>query len=177
MILDFTWEFLTPLVGSLHGRDKKSVATSRVGGVTTQRLRHLDLLLHAPWSVKIDASDGFPLAEPMTVRIPSATAYIAQKILVRPKRPPQERAKDLLYIHDTIEVFGRSLRTLREEWRNTFRQQSHTKAVRTVERAGSVIFGHVDDISREAALMAAGRKLSADEILEVCRSVWKQIFE
>jgi hypothetical protein len=173
----FYVEFLTPLVGSVHGRDKKSAATVRVGGVTTQRLRHLDLLLHAPWSVKIDESDGFPLANPMTVRIPSATAYIAQKVLVRQKRNAEERAKDLLYIHDTIELFGRSLPSLSEEWRNTFRQQLHAKAVRTIERAGSVIFGHVDDISREAALMAMGRRLSADEILEVCRTGWKQIFE
>jgi len=173
----FYAEFLTPLVGSMHSRDKKSAATVRVGGVATQRLRHLDLLLHAPWFVKIGASNGFPLAHPMTVRIPSATAYIAQKVLVRQKRSAEERAKDLLYIHDTIELFGRSLPSLHEEWRNTFQQQLHPKAVRTIERAGSVIFSHVDDISREAALMATGRRLPADEILEVCRAGWKQIFE
>jgi hypothetical protein len=111
----------------------------------------------------------------MTVRIPSATAYIAQKVLVRQKRSAEERAKDLLYIHDTIELFGRSLPSLHEEWRNTFRLQLHAKAVRTIERAGSVIFGRVDDVSREAALMATGRRLSADEILEVCRTGWKKI--
>ncbi len=173
----FYAEFLTPLVGSMHGRDKKSTATVRVGGVTTQRLRYLDLLLHAPWLVKIHDSNGFSLAHAMTVRIPSAAAYIAQKILVRQKRTTEDRAKDLLYIHDTIELFGRSLPRLHEDWTNTFRQQLHAKAVHTIERAGSVIFGEVDDISREAALMATGRSLSADEILEVCRSGWKQIFE
>jgi Nucleotidyltransferase len=161
----------------MHGRSKKSTATVRVGGVTTQRLRHIDLLLHAPWFVKIDDSNGFPLAHPTTVRVPSAIAYIAQKILVRQKRAAEGRAKDLLYIRDTIELFGRSLPMLHKDWTNTFRQQLHAKAVRTIERAGSVIFGQVDDISREAALMATGRSLSADEILEVCRSGWKQIFE
>jgi len=173
----FYAEFLAPLVGSMHGRDKKSAATVRVGGVTTQKLRHLDLLLHAPWFVKIGNSNGFPLAHPMTVRIPSATAYVAQKVLVRQKRGADERAKDLLYIHDTIELFGRSLPRLQEEWRNTFRPKLHANAVGTIERAGSVIFGHVDDTSREAALVATGRGLSADEILEVCRTGWKKIFE
>lgn len=89
----------------------------------------------------------------------------------------EERAKDLLYIHDTIELFGRSLPILGEEWRNAFRRQLHATVVRTIERARSASFARVDDTSREAALMATGRKLSADELLEICRIAWKQIFE
>jgi hypothetical protein len=44
----FYAEFLTPLVGSMHSRDKKSAPTVRVGGVTTQRLRHLGAVQFQP---------------------------------------------------------------------------------------------------------------------------------
>jgi hypothetical protein len=59
----FYAEFLTPVVGSLDSRRGKRNATTRIAGVTSQRLRHVDLLLAAPWSVNLSASDGFPFAE------------------------------------------------------------------------------------------------------------------
>jgi hypothetical protein len=64
----FYAEFLTPLIGSQYDRKGTAKATGRVGGVTSQKLRHLDLLLDMPWHVELDESKGFPLAPPKRLR-------------------------------------------------------------------------------------------------------------
>ena len=42
----FYVEFLAPLAGGHHDREGKRQATVQIAGVTSQRLRHVDLLLH-----------------------------------------------------------------------------------------------------------------------------------
>jgi hypothetical protein len=46
-------------VGSAHERGGKSKATTQLGGVVSQNLRHLELLLHAPWTVILSRASGF----------------------------------------------------------------------------------------------------------------------
>jgi Nucleotidyltransferase len=58
---EFYAEFLTPLVGSARERGCKSKGTIQLGGVVSQNLRHLELLLHAPWTVILSRASGFPL--------------------------------------------------------------------------------------------------------------------
>lgn len=41
---------------------------------------------------------------------------MAQKVLVHSKRSREDRAKDTLYIHDTLEAFGARLADLHTEW-------------------------------------------------------------
>ncbi len=55
----FYAEFLTALMGSVQKRDKNADSTIRIAGVTSQKLRYLDLLLHSPWTVTLDQSKGF----------------------------------------------------------------------------------------------------------------------
>src|SRR5437660_3286631 len=131
----FYAEFLTPLMGSVQKRDKKAGSTTRIAGVTSQKLRYLDLLLQSPWFVTLDESNGFPVSKPTDVRIANPASYMAHKLLIHSMRPPNERAKDILYIHDTIEVFGSSLERLREEWKNRVRQDLHKNALRMIETA------------------------------------------
>jgi hypothetical protein len=45
----FYAEFLTPLIGSEYDRDRKRKATAEIAGITSQQLRHMELLLHHPW--------------------------------------------------------------------------------------------------------------------------------
>jgi hypothetical protein len=40
--------------------------------------------------------------------------YLVQKILIHERREMGNRAKDLLYLHDTIEVFGSALPELKK---------------------------------------------------------------
>src|SRR5580658_2404799 len=51
----FYAEFLTPLVGSENDRKHKRKATKEVAGITSQQLRHIELLLHCPWSIDFES--------------------------------------------------------------------------------------------------------------------------
>jgi len=110
----FYAEFLTPLIGGAIKRGGKRDATTQIAGVSAQKLRHLELLLDAPWEVMIVPVNGYPTAGDQRVYVPSAAAFLAQKILIHDKRDRADKAKDILYIHDTIQTFGGNLPAIRE---------------------------------------------------------------
>ncbi|MBZ5639522.1 MAG: hypothetical protein LAO51_12315 [Acidobacteriia bacterium] len=188
----FYAEFLTPLVGSDHKRDGSPDVTIRIGGISAQKLRHLDLLLTAPWSVSLGPSNGFPFSSAADVRIPNPASYLAQKILIHSKRKPDERAKDVLYIHDTIETFGRSLSEVHREWTGNVKRVLNKKATRVVERAAEAMFAevtdkHVESVrgylrGRKGALSAGFRRAThpATHVTIVCpaslRGGWQDEF-
>ena len=124
----FYAEFLTPLIGSAYARGGKKSATTRIAGVASQRLRHVDLLLRSPWTVVLSASDGFPFAEGKHVLVAKPVSFLAQKVLVLTKRNRSERAKDVLYIHDTFETFGARITDLRAAWINKISSTLHAEA-------------------------------------------------
>lgn len=172
----FYAEFLTPLEGSELKRGGRRDETTHVAGVFVQKLRHLDLLLKAPWEVEVGAANGYPTRGIRHVRLPNAAAFLAQKILIHGKRDRTDRAKDVLYIHDTIETFGRNLPAIREEWKMKVRPALHARAARQVEHAGIAFFRETNDTIREAALIGTGRNLSPEMVREVCIYGWQQIF-
>lgn len=104
----FYAEFLTPLTGSEYDRGNKRKATLEVGGVPTQRLRYLELLLQHPWQayVRAESFSGHVL-------VANPDSFLAQKVLTHERRDRDDRAKDILYIHDTLQVFGARLGELR----------------------------------------------------------------
>jgi hypothetical protein len=172
----FYAEFLTPLKGSEVKRGGRRDATTSIAGVSVQKLRHLEVLLGFPWEVMIAAANGYPTPGARQVRVPNPAAFLAQKILIRDKRNLAKRAKDVLYIHDTIETFGGSLPAIRDEWKSKVRSTLHANAVRQIERAADAYFREVDDALREAARIATGRNLTAEMVREVCDFGWRQIF-
>jgi hypothetical protein len=172
----FYAEFLTPLIGGAYARGGKRNATTRIAGVASQRLRHVDLLLRAPWTVVLSASDGFPFAEGKTVLVANPVSFLAQKLLVHAKRNRSERAKDILYIHDTFETFGAHIPELRAEWINKLRSTLHARSVKFVEHAADAFFGGTSDPVREASRTALERALSPEAIREVCSFGFKQVF-
>jgi hypothetical protein len=107
----FYAEFLTPLVGGEYDRNHKRKATIEVAGIASQQLRHIDLLLKHPWSIDFEL-EGFAAQ----IQIANPVSYLAQKILIHAKRSRGDRAKDILYLRDTLEVFGARLPELRELW-------------------------------------------------------------
>lgn len=173
----FYAEFLTPLFGPEHGRDGKLKATRRIAGVVSQQLRHLEILLLAPWSVNLMRANGFPVQKPMPVRIANPASFLAHKILIHDKRKREAFAKDILYIHDTIEVFGPRLDELNHEWTSELKARIHANAARKVQRAATHLFGEVNDAIREAAQMTGSRKLSAEAVRESCNFGLARIFE
>ena len=58
----------------------------------------------------------------MWFKIANPTAFIVQKLLIRDKRDKDHLAKDVLYIHDTIELFGAQLEKLNGLWRDSVHQ-------------------------------------------------------
>jgi hypothetical protein len=172
----FYAEFLTPLIGSEYGRGGKRNATSQVGGVSSQKLRYVEILLIRPWSVHLDSAQGYAFAKAKWVQVANPASFLAQKILIQDARGQNDRAKDVLYIHDTIETFGGNLADLREEFTNHIRPKLHVRRVRKVTAAADALFGEVNDSIREAVLMATGRMLSAEALVETCHAGLRKIF-
>jgi hypothetical protein len=172
----FYAEFLTPLVGSEHGRGGTRKATSEVGGISSQQLRYVDILLVSPWKVGLGQENGYPFKEVKHVQIANPASFLAQKILIQGERCRKDRAKDILYIHDTIETISGNLGELRELFAKEIRSLLHPRRVRELAGAADALFGRVDDTIRGSALMASGRKLNGEAIIETCRAGLKEIF-
>ena len=171
----FYAEFLTPLFGADEGRDGKPKATKRIAGVVSQQLRHLEMLLDDPWTVEIGEHNGYPVASSKQVRIANPVGFLAHKILIRSKRTRQKFAKDILYIHDTLETFGAQLEELSAEWNTKVKRRIHPKNSRKIERAAEELFGEVSDEIREAARIDAARNLSPEAVRERCNFGLRQI--
>ena len=108
----FYVEFLTPLVGSEYDRDNRRKATLEVAGVTSQRLRFIDLLLNRPWIIELSAGEFSG-----RVHVANPANFVVQKLLIHDRRDTDDRARDILYIHDTLKLFGSRLPELRTEWK------------------------------------------------------------
>ena len=174
----FYAEFLTPLKGSGYKRNGASDTTTRVAGVSSQKLRYLDVLLEQPWSVQLDRSTGYPSDTKTKIWIPNAVTFIIQKLLIHNKREPKHRAKDVLYIHDTIENFGNSLSTLNALWRGELKIRLGDSVAVKVESAITEMFSRTTDAIRDSAEISrsAGRELRPDELREVCHAGMGMIF-
>jgi hypothetical protein len=172
----FYAEFLAPLSGSGYRRDGSPDATATVGGVTAQKLRHVDMLLHTPLTVTLTAAAGVPVAAPIDVRLANPVAFIAQKLLIRDGRKPPKRAQDLLYIHDTIELFGASLDDLRSLWLDHVRPTLHQNHAASVERLAGAVGREITDDIREAARMPQDRALTPEGLRQVLAAGLAAVF-
>ena len=123
----FYAEFLSPLVGSEYDRRGKRKATQEVGGISSQLLRYIEILMISPWKVQLGRENGYPFSPKRKVQIANPTSFLAQKILIHEDRVYKDRAKDLLYIHDTIEVFSESLEALRNIFQTDVAPKLHPR--------------------------------------------------
>lgn len=173
----FYVEFLAPLKGSGVRRDGSDDATIAAAGVSAQKLRHLDVLLVAPWNLALTANEGIPVSETATVLVANPVSYMAQKLLIHPERRGIKKAQDILYLNDTLELFGARMDALRECWLAEVRPTLTGKQTDAVARTIVDVFGAVTDSTREAAQIPAGRRLSAREIQLRCSVGLRQLFE
>jgi hypothetical protein len=169
-------EFLTPLVGSEYDRKGKRKVTQKVSGVSSQQLRYIEVLLISPWKIKLGETNGYPFDPPKRIQVANPTSFLAQKILIHHERDYKDRAKDLLYMHDTVELFSEHIGELREIYKKDIQPQLHANCTAELGRAADGLFGKVTDAIREAALMAAGRKLGAEALAETCRAGLNETF-
>jgi hypothetical protein len=120
--------------------------------------------------------NGYPLTPQKKIQVSNPSSFLAQKILIHNERDRRDRAKDLLYMHDTIEVFSEHLGELRRIYTTELQPGLHANRAAELKEAADELFGKVNDAIREAALMATGRKLSAEALAETCRAGLKEIF-
>ena len=172
----FYAEFLAPLEGSEYDRSGKRKATKEVSGISSQLLRYIEILLISPWKVELSEENGYAISPKRSVQIANPASFLAQKILIHEQRDYKDRAKDLLYMHDTVELFSETLDELQKLFRGTVAPKLHPRRLAEIEGAADKFFGKVDDTIREGALMAPGRKLSPERLAETARAGLREIF-
>ena len=170
----FYAEFLTPLIGSGLKRDGKPDATISIAGVTAQKLRHLEILFIEPWVIKIGPDQGFPLASTVDLQVANPASFIVQKLLIQQERKPAKRAQDVLYIHDTLELFAGVLPALKEGW-DRIRPTLSERTARTVIELSASTFARVTDTIRDAVQMAQGRNLAPERLQGLCQGALREV--
>lgn len=172
----FYAEFLTPLSGSGFKRGGAQDATMAMAGISAQKIRHLDILLVDPWVITLDPKDGVPLPSPMDVQVANPLCFMVQKFLIQKDRPAKKQAQDVLYIYDTIQLFGALLDEFHEAWKERISPKLDEKVRRTVVTLSESSFSKVNDMIREAALIPKDRKtLTPEEIQQTCQLAFEQI--
>jgi len=161
----FYAEFLAPLKGDGRKRDGQPDVAVTKSGITIQKVRHLDLLLVQPWTVGLPTAAG---ADATQLRVPNAVSFIVQKLLIHDKRKDPKKAQDVVYVHDTLELFGGSLEELGVLWHDHIRPALPAKQAAAVVRIAGAIFGEVSDVMREAARIPQDRILSPESIRGAC---------
>lgn len=164
----FYAEFLVPLHGGEVKRDGSPDVTVSKAGVNAQKLRHLELLLVEPWSVQIGPGGEIPFDGPIEVLVPNPVSFIIQKVLIHEKRKPGKKAHDVLYIHDTLELFGAALDELRPIWTDHVRPTMSDKTAKRAEEAAHALFQQVTDTIRDAARIPQDRRLTPGVLRAAC---------
>ena len=135
----------------------------------SHQLRYVELLLHRPWTVGVQ-EQLFSGA----VKVANPVSFIAQKILIQGRRPSDDRAKDILYVHDTLQLFGSRLAELKRE-ATSLSQRLQTRQRSALARAPQSLFGEVTDDIRRAARIAGPRIPSPEAIREACQYGLEQL--
>ncbi|HEY7393800.1 MAG TPA: GSU2403 family nucleotidyltransferase fold protein [Gemmatimonadaceae bacterium] len=172
----FYAEFLTPLVGGGSKRDGSPDATETRAGVTAQKLRHLDVLLTTPIQLALVPEGLIPVERTMEILVAHPVCFVAQKLLIADRRPPEKRAQDVLYVHDTIELLGASLGRLNEHWESSVRATIRRNAVAEVHRVIDAQYGKVTNAIRGAALIPQDRSLIPERLQMRCALGLQRIF-
>ena len=164
----FYAEFLAPLTGSGRTRRGLPDATLSKAGVTAQKLRYVDLLLTAPWQVRLDTGHNAALDAVTDVRVPNPVSFIIQKLLIAAQRPPAKQAQDVLYVHDTLELFGGQLEELRGMWQAHVRPALPETTAASVAGLARAQYGVVRDVHRSASRIPQDRVVSAEGLRRLC---------
>lgn len=169
----FYAEFLTPLTGRASTREGVPIATVATAGITAQRLRYLELLLCAPWHVMLTEEWGVTTSA--EVRIPNPVGFIVQKLLIHADRPREKRPQDILYIHDTLQLFVADIERLAAIWRNDVQPRMHANWVANLIQTRDLLFGHVSDAIRSAAVIPQDRELDPEKMQAFCQAALQEI--
>ena len=171
----FYAEFLTPLSGSGTKRSGTSDATMSKAGISAQKIRHLDILLVDPWVVTLNPTSGIPLPTPLDVQVVNPLCFMVQKFLMQKYRPVAKQAQDMLYVYDTIELFGALLPEFHKRWVEVI-QPELGKLSDRVMQVSKTTFSQVNDLTRAAARIPQDRNISPEQVQLTCQIALEHIF-
>lgn len=160
----FFAEFLTVKKGDGLKRDGKPDLTVSKAGITAQKLRHLELLLVTPWVIQLGAETEISVNPPVELVVPNPVSFIIQKLLIQKQRNLAKQAQDMLYIHDTLELFSASLEPLRKVWENDVRPKMSQTTARRAIAIGKKLVEDVTDVTRDAARIPQDRRLQPENL-------------
>jgi hypothetical protein len=164
----FYAEFLTPLTGSGVRRDGTTDATVARAGIIAQKLRHLEVLLVAPWRCPVGGGEASVLEKPVDVAVANPVSFVAQRLLIHAGRTPAKRAQDVLYVHDTVQLFGASLEELHTVWRTEVSPSLTRSQQASVREIRQRLFATVTDTIRDAARIPVDRVLRPEAVRAAC---------
>jgi len=140
-------------------------------------LRYLHVLLIAPWLVRVAPAVGVPVTKPVDLRVPNPVSFVVQKLLIHGARKAEKKAQDILYIHDTLELFGASLDHLRTLWLQEVRPEMPRRwGTRAATVARRLFLGRVTDKIRDAARIPEDRELLPAQIQAAGRYGFVELF-
>lgn len=171
----FYAEFLTPLVGSGYKRGGVPDATALVSGISAHKIAHLGLLMIDPWVVTIGEDTGVPLAAPVDLQVVNPLCFMLQKFLILEDRQKKKRRQDLLYVHDTLMLFGEKLEVFQKNWQEVIKPKLEPNEVKTIEREIGKAFASLTDDILAATAIPLDRKLSPEEFRATCEYSFKLI--
>ena len=171
----FYAEFLTPLIGSGVKRGGEEDATMMMAGISAQKIRYLEILLVDPWVITLDPLSGIPLPSKMDIQVANPLCFMIQKFLIQKDRNMAKQAQDVLYIYDTIELFGALLDEFHDAWNKRISPELGEKLSNTVRTLSKSTFASINDVIRTAALIPKDRKLSPEQIQRTCQIAFETI--
>jgi hypothetical protein len=116
------------------------------------------------------------LDDAVDMLVPNPVSFIVQKVLIHGKRKAGKKPQDLLYIHDTLELFGGALDDLRSLWTQRVRPTLPARTARRAEDAAHALFERVTDPIREAVRIPQDRTLQPEVLRAACAYGISQIF-
>lgn len=165
-------QFIAPLTGSGAKRDGSRDRTLRFAGIHAEKLRDVDLLLHAPWTLPTRAG-----GTELSLRIVNPAAYLVQKLLVIGRRR-EKRPKDLLYVFETLTLFADSLDELRSQVPELLPRLNGKRLERVRKAARDHCFT-ATDAAREAVRIAGSQRSNppdSRQLVAACTVGLQKIF-
>ncbi len=93
-------QFLCRRTGAQGGRSGSRAHVEKAYGLVAESLTHVEILAFESWEFDLPGEDDV-----LKARVVHPACFILQKGLISESRSLGERAKDLLYVHDTLRLF------------------------------------------------------------------------
>jgi len=145
---DVYLQFIAHRRGDGVRRDGSPDRSINMQGIEVQKISHVDILLARPWRLLIH--EGGSTA---SVSIVHPIDFMYQKLLIRSARQGYKRAKDCLYVHDTLLMFARQAEELVSTAPSLHHPASKSE-MRDAKRSFAIMTDEKSDLVRDAIRFA-----------------------